>query len=118
MMAIFFPSSAAAHLASGALVLVRVGTTRVTIGLLFSVILGLIAPQTINGMLARLNTGIVAKATPLFQCPVAATTSGSLVSFKAAATPVCGLAASSRITGSILNGKPACVALVTGTWET
>src|SRR5271169_6680079 len=105
MMAIFFPTCAAAHLASGALVLVSVGTTRVTIGLLFSVILGLIAPQTINGMLARLNTGIVAKATPLFQCPVAATTCGSLVSFKAAATPVCGLAASSRITGSILKDR-------------
>src|ERR1700677_5191813 len=107
-MAIFLASCAAAHLASGALVLVRVGTTRVTIGLLFSVILGLIAPQTINGMLARLITGIVAKATPLFQCPVAATTSGSLVSFKAAATPVCGLAGSAGITRSILKRSATC----------
>ncbi len=80
-------------------------TTRVTSGLFVSVIFGLIAPQTMKGTLARVKTGIVASATPLFQWPVAATTAGSFVSLRAAATPVCGLAASSRMTASILKGS-------------
>lgn len=68
MMAIFFaPRVFAAHSASGLFSVTSVGVTRVISGRFCSVILGLIAPQTIIGIWKRLKIGIVASATGLFQ---------------------------------------------------
>ena len=103
MIAIFLaPSVLAAHSARGLFSVTSVGVTRVISGRFCSVIFGLMAPQTIIGIWKRWKTGMVASATELFQWPVAATTSGSLTSFMAAETPVCGSAASSRTTPSTL----------------
>lgn len=63
-------------------------------------IAGEIAPQITSGVWKRAKTGIVASATEEFQCPVAAASCGSLTSFIAAETPVCGSEASSTTTPS------------------